>query len=182
MPALMRIGSVDVRLGEGQEENLMDYSLSKAPPTMETVEEVMLLFESGGQVGEEAYACLLFVVGCRSCFQYYSCCSCWHCCSCCLVVVVVETVESQGNFVSFVCAIVVVVAGVCVTVGVLMSCASYAVLLMPPHRCCPKPRVTPTSEECVGQRGKMYVLSGFVVQRKANPPRPVDWPTKSTGK
>lgn len=53
MPALMRIGSVDVSLGANQEENLMDYSLSKAPPTMATVEEVMQLFESGGQVGQE---------------------------------------------------------------------------------------------------------------------------------
>lgn len=50
MPSLVRIGSVDVSLGEGQEENLMDYSLSKSAPTMETVEEVMQLFESGGQV------------------------------------------------------------------------------------------------------------------------------------
>eukprot|EP00903_Cladosiphon_okamuranus_P008563 g8217.t1 len=50
MPALVRIGSVDVSLGEGQEDNLMDYSLSKSAPTMETVEEVMQLFESGGQL------------------------------------------------------------------------------------------------------------------------------------
>lgn len=49
MPALVRIGSVDVRLGQS-EENLMDYSLSKSAPTMETVEEVMQLFESGGKV------------------------------------------------------------------------------------------------------------------------------------
>lgn len=46
----MRIGSVNVSLGEGTEDNLMDYSLSKAPPTLATVEEVMQLFESGGQV------------------------------------------------------------------------------------------------------------------------------------
>lgn len=52
MPSLVRIGSVDVSLGEGQEENLMDYSLSKSAPTMETVEEVMQLFESGGQASQ----------------------------------------------------------------------------------------------------------------------------------
>ncbi|CAB1103637.1 unnamed protein product [Ectocarpus sp. CCAP 1310/34] len=50
VPSLLRIGSVSVSLGEGTEENLMDYSLSKAPPTMATVEEVMQLFESGGQL------------------------------------------------------------------------------------------------------------------------------------
>ncbi|CAM9762722.1 unnamed protein product, partial [Ectocarpus sp. 13 AM-2016] len=50
MPSLLRIGSVSVSLGEGTEDNLMDYSLSKAPPTMATVEEVMQLFESGGQL------------------------------------------------------------------------------------------------------------------------------------
>lgn len=49
-PALVRIGSVDVRIGEGQDDNLMDYSLSKSAPTMDTVEEVMQLFESGGKV------------------------------------------------------------------------------------------------------------------------------------
>ncbi len=48
VPALMRIGSVDVRLGE--EANLNDYSLPKSVPTMDTVEEVMQLFESGGKV------------------------------------------------------------------------------------------------------------------------------------
>ncbi|CAM9845367.1 unnamed protein product [Ectocarpus fasciculatus] len=50
VPSLVRIGSVNVSLGEGTEDNLMDYSLSKAPPTMATVEEVMQLFESGGQL------------------------------------------------------------------------------------------------------------------------------------
>lgn len=50
MPSLVRIGSVDVRLGDGNDENLNDYSLSKAAPTMETVEEVIQLFESGGKV------------------------------------------------------------------------------------------------------------------------------------
>ena len=50
MPSLVRIGSVDVRLGDGADENLNDYSLSKAAPTMETVEEVIQLFESGGTV------------------------------------------------------------------------------------------------------------------------------------
>lgn len=49
MPSLVRIGSVDVSLGD---DNLMDYSLSKSAPTMETVEEVMQLFESGGQVSQ----------------------------------------------------------------------------------------------------------------------------------
>lgn len=49
MPSLVRIGSVDVSLG-ANEENLMDYSLSKAAPTMETVEEVVQLFENGGKV------------------------------------------------------------------------------------------------------------------------------------
>lgn len=44
----MRIGSVDVRLGE--EANLDDYSLPKSAPTIDTVEEVMQLFESGGKV------------------------------------------------------------------------------------------------------------------------------------
>lgn len=33
-----------------KEDNLMDYSLPKAPATMATVEEVMQLFESGGKV------------------------------------------------------------------------------------------------------------------------------------
>lgn len=70
MPALMRIGSVDVSLGANQEENLMDYSLSKAPPTMATVEEVMQLFESGGQVGQEGRN--VFLV-CSSFFL----CVCW---------------------------------------------------------------------------------------------------------
>lgn len=51
MPALVRIGSVDVRLGYS--EDLMDYSLAKAAPTVETVEEVMQLFESGGKVRVE---------------------------------------------------------------------------------------------------------------------------------
>lgn len=52
MPSLVRIGSVNVSLGEGvaQEENLLDYSLPKAPPTLETVEEVMQLFENGGKL------------------------------------------------------------------------------------------------------------------------------------
>ena len=39
-----------MRLGDGNDENLMDYSLSKSAPTMETVEEVIQLFESGGKV------------------------------------------------------------------------------------------------------------------------------------
>lgn len=59
MPSLVRIGSVDVRLGEGQEDNLMDYSLSKSAPTMETVEEVMQLFESGGQVSAPFFCSVL---------------------------------------------------------------------------------------------------------------------------
>lgn len=50
MPSLVRIGSVSVCLGDGDDENLNDYSLSKAAPTMETVEEVIQLFESGGKV------------------------------------------------------------------------------------------------------------------------------------
>lgn len=50
VPSLLRIGSVSVQLGEGHEENLMDYSLPKVAPTMATVEEVMQLFESGGKV------------------------------------------------------------------------------------------------------------------------------------
>ena len=61
MPSLVRIGSVDVKLGEGQEENLMDYSLSKSAPTMETVEEVMQLFESGGQVRQTCFTFKSFV-------------------------------------------------------------------------------------------------------------------------
>lgn len=61
MPSLVRIGSVDVKLGEGQEENLMDYSLSKSAPTMETVEEVMQLFESGGQVRQTYFTFKSFV-------------------------------------------------------------------------------------------------------------------------
>lgn len=69
MPSLVRIGSVDVSLGEGQEENLMDYSLSKSAPTMETVEEVMQLFESGGQVRQtyKVHSKVWYIFSCSGC-------------------------------------------------------------------------------------------------------------------
>lgn len=75
MPALVRIGSVDVRLGDGTDENLNDYSLSKAAPTMETVEEVIQLFESGGTVS----ACVRWCCVCPVCRGSTVCHGCTVC-------------------------------------------------------------------------------------------------------
>ncbi|CAN0381988.1 unnamed protein product, partial [Phaeothamnion confervicola] len=47
---LVRIGSVQVTLNQGDAENLLDYSLSKDAPSIETVHEVIQLFAAGGKL------------------------------------------------------------------------------------------------------------------------------------